>query len=748
MTFKQLKVSRVFLRFFLSFLSVLIIPLLILGTISVETIRESMRDNESQRNIAALSQCAKGVENELANISTIVFKASSEQDFSPYRMDDFINNSRSVISLLKNYKTANNFIREIYLFSPYSDYIFSTGTTYTYQRFITQKMPEIQSQKNLSAYLSNAAANTEYGYLPSAVDDTVFLILPLPSFEQTHYAYMIFEIPQRALLSQFKVMTDFSSASLMIFNHGVLLASSGNRTNKIQQLLQELPGSSAYRETGYLPTPKHQDPILFLNDEKIGLTYVLTMPETDAMIQINQVIRLFTIYLLLTALLGTFGIYLLAKINYTPIKKLAQSTNGFLDPVISSHPLDEIDHLYRFVKSSQSTYKKMNLELQDSLLATKYFFIKNLVNAHPYTLEEIQDMLKRTSMEFHGSNFFVVIFHIHKKDTLTVTAAISDFLSYFHTENITGYAASLYEENIVGIYSCTPDGTNCIKKEFELLHQRICTDFQVSVTIGIGGQNPDLSHIAASFLEASSALDCRFIMGKNKLIFFSDLKLDSYGTIDYPQNYMDKVCLSIKTGENQLLSHTLNNLFSDIRLKACSMHVAKSLCYEVTNRIIKILKEMADSNTGFEIPDLIVLTSFETVDDLEQMLCRYCKTACEFVNSLKPPSLSDMAIKLVSKNYAQASFSVSSVSEALGVSSSYLSHTFKEQQSITLNDYIKLYKIGLAKKMLSETSDSLEKIIHLLGYYDCSSFIRMFKKSEGMTPGEYRRRSLHGGNEE
>lgn len=640
MTFKRLKVSKVFLRFFLSFFSVLIIPLSILGTISGKTIRDLMVENESKRNIAALSQCAEGIENELANISAIVFKASSEQDFSPYRMGDFTNNSRSVISLLKNYKTANNFIQDIYLFSPYSDYIFSTGTTYTYQRFITQKIPEIPSQTSLAVYLSEIAANAEYGYLPSSVDETVFLVFPLPSFGLTHYAYMIFEVPRKAFLSHFKLMAGSFDGNLMIFNHDVLLASLADCTKEMkQQLLQELYSSSTHLETGCLPAQKHRDPILFLKDGRSSLTYILTMPETDAMIQIDQVIRLFTFYLLFTALLGTFGIYLLAKINYSPIKRLAQSANGFWDNRTGSKPVDEIDCLYGYVKSSQSTYEKMNLELQDSLLATKYFFIKNLVNSHPYSPKEIQDMLKRASMHFHGYNFFVIIYHIHGGSPLT--ADIAEFLSYFHTEEITGYAAGLDAENIVGIYSCTPNGTHCIRKDFDLLHQTIGTIYQVSVTMGIGALKPDLSRIADSFLEASRALDCRFSVGENKLISFCDLKLE-----------------------------TLNH-------------------------------------------------------------------------SLKPPSLSDMAIRLVAENYAQPTFSVSSISEALGVSSSYLSHTFKEQQNITLNQYIKLYKMGLAKKMLAKTDDSLEKIIHLLGYYDCSSFIRMFKKHEGMTPGEYRRHAAH-----
>lgn len=598
MACKHFKISRVFLRFFLSFFSVLIIPLFVLGTISGKTIQNIMRKNESERTITALSRCAEGIDDELNNISTIVFKASSEQEFSPYMMGDFIQSSRSVMEHLKRYKTANNFIQEIYLFSPYSDYIFSTGTTYSYERFITQKLPDKLPGTGLSDYLSQTAAASRYGYMPSSDEHTFFLVFSLPSFQLTHYAYMIFEIPKKALLSHFKIVTGTNDSNLMVFDNGLLIASFADHPEEMQRIIKKLSDPSYKPETGYIAMEDTRIPLFFLADENSGLSYILSIPETGAMAEISQVIRLFTFYLMITALLGTLGIYLLTKLNYSPIKKLAKSTDGLFGNTMSNHRIDEIDHLHGYVKSSQSTYRNMHLELQDFFLAAKYFFIKNVVNAYPYSPDEL-----------------------------------------------------------------------------------------------------------------------------------------------YFQNHIDQACFSIKTGDKQLLFQTMETLFKSIRSETYSMYVARLLCYDVTNHIIKTLKEMAENSAGFELPDLIALTSFENADELEQMLCQYGEAACDFVNSRKPPSLSDMAINLVSQNYALPSFSVGSISEALGVSSSYLSHTFKEQQSITLHDYIKLYKIGLAKQMLVETDDSLEKIIRLLGYYDCSSFIRMFKKSEGITPGEYRKKS-------
>lgn len=735
--------SRVFLRFFLSFFSVLMIPLLLLGGISRRTIRDIMNKDESAKKIAALSHCAEGVDNELSNIAAIVFKASAEQEFSPYRMKDFVQNSLSSINRLKSYKTANSFIREIYLFSPYSDYIFSTGSSYTYDRFSMQKIPGSPSADQLPDFLRQTVEAARYGYFPSVDKDAFFLVFPLPNYLLPHYAYMIFEIPKKALLSHFNSVTDSPGSELMVFDGEFLMASSSSasegRTELLLQAADKLPPGA---ESGYLDTGKEEIPLFYLTDDTSGLSYILAIPGTDAAAQVEQVIRLFTCQLLLTAFFGTLAIYVLAKVNYSPIRRLVKSTNGLFGGGCQEN--DEINYLYGFVRKSQSAYRKMNLELKDSLVATKYFFIKNLVNSHPYTPEELADMLERTSMCFEGSCFFAVIFHVHSKSP-AITSDIAASLSVFREDGIIGYAAGGFGENIVGLYSCQSADSGSLNVIFDRLRQQVGSKHQVKVTLGIGGTRPNLSEVAASFLEASTALDFRFITGKNKVISFHDLNLDVKVRVDYPQSAMDKICLSIRNGKKELLLQTLTALFADIRSSTYSMLTAKLLCYDVLNMIIKELQNMADSNVGFEVPDLIALSAFETVDELEQMLRRYCETACSFVNSLKPPTLSERAIRLVTRNYAHPDFNVAGISEELGVSSSYLSHIFKEEQSITLNDYIKQYRIGLAKKMLTETTEPLEKIVRLLGYYDCSSFIRMFRKSEGLTPGAYRKRGTDGG---
>lgn len=70
----------------------------------------------------------------------------------------------------------------------------------------------------------------------------------------------------------------------------------------------------------------------------------------------------------------------------------------------------------------------------------------------------------------------------------------------------------------------------------------------------------------------------------------------------------------------------------------------------------------------------------------------------------------------------------------------YLTRLFKEQFGISLNNYLLQVRTTQAKRLLRFTDLSIEQVGQECGMNDANYFSRMFKKVEGVTPGEYRRR--------
>ena len=63
---------------------------------------------------------------------------------------------------------------------------------------------------------------------------------------------------------------------------------------------------------------------------------------------------------------------------------------------------------------------------------------------------------------------------------------------------------------------------------------------------------------------------------------------------------------------------------------------------------------------------------------------------------------------------------------------------FKNACDTTPWQYLQSLRIEHARKLLETTSMSLEKLVYAVGYEDMSSFTRLFKKTTGLSPSQYR----------
>ena len=80
------------------------------------------------------------------------------------------------------------------------------------------------------------------------------------------------------------------------------------------------------------------------------------------------------------------------------------------------------------------------------------------------------------------------------------------------------------------------------------------------------------------------------------------------------------------------------------------------------------------------------------------------------------------------------------VAKQFNVNKSYLLRLFKEHTGLTVNNYILQKRILMAKNELRFSNKTMDVIAEECGLETANYFIRIFKKIEGLTPGEYRKR--------
>ena len=74
----------------------------------------------------------------------------------------------------------------------------------------------------------------------------------------------------------------------------------------------------------------------------------------------------------------------------------------------------------------------------------------------------------------------------------------------------------------------------------------------------------------------------------------------------------------------------------------------------------------------------------------------------------------------------------------MNLSPYYFSKLFKEETGENFIEYLTKLRIQKAKELLVDKEKSMKEICGQVGYSDPNYFSRIFKKSVGVTPTEYR----------
>ena len=110
----------------------------------------------------------------------------------------------------------------------------------------------------------------------------------------------------------------------------------------------------------------------------------------------------------------------------------------------------------------------------------------------------------------------------------------------------------------------------------------------------------------------------------------------------------------------------------------------------------------------------------------------------EQASSSQNRKLISRAIAYIDENYMHDSLSLNTVAAEAEVSANYLSAVFSQSMKKTFVEYVTEKRMEKAKKLLKSTSLSSGEIAARTGYKDSHYFSFVFKKTQGMSPREYR----------
>lgn len=126
----------------------------------------------------------------------------------------------------------------------------------------------------------------------------------------------------------------------------------------------------------------------------------------------------------------------------------------------------------------------------------------------------------------------------------------------------------------------------------------------------------------------------------------------------------------------------------------------------------------------------------------EERLCELINTAIENVRSMQKTdgivhSQKDIIKDYIDRNYKK-DISAKDVAGILGYSDVYFSKVFKQLFDDNFINYLTKIRIDRAKVLLKDISFNIKEVGKSVGYADSNYFTKVFKRSIGISPSEYR----------
>ena len=153
---------------------------------------------------------------------------------------------------------------------------------------------------------------------------------------------------------------------------------------------------------------------------------------------------------------------------------------------------------------------------------------------------------------------------------------------------------------------------------------------------------------------------------------------------------------------------------------------------EISSCLRNILREMEQKNTGYE--DVCQAYMEILIIRLMRNIALAVPTESQVVSGNRQCA----SVKRYIDLHFKEALTLEQLAEDAHMNKYYLSHAFKREYGISPINYMITKRIEESKYLLAETDLSMSQIAQLLGFSSLSYFSQVFRRTQAITPMEYR----------
>ena len=135
------------------------------------------------------------------------------------------------------------------------------------------------------------------------------------------------------------------------------------------------------------------------------------------------------------------------------------------------------------------------------------------------------------------------------------------------------------------------------------------------------------------------------------------------------------------------------------------------------------------------------INEITSLNDLNALTLEMCHKYCLLVQNHAMNGYSPVIKEVISYidfHYTE-DLNLAFLAEKFNIAKTYLSNLFKKETSVTLTDYIHQVRMRRAITLINSSTIPVSAVAAACGYNDINYFIRIFKRTYGLTPKQYQK---------
>ncbi|WP_284638304.1 helix-turn-helix domain-containing protein [Paenibacillus silviterrae] len=448
---------------------------------------------------------------------------------------------------------------------------------------------------------------------------------------------------------------------------------------------------------------------------------------------------------------GSIASYYLSRRQYRPIREIKERLEAHR---VSNEPLrsegNEFDVIKRFSQVIITENQELSQQVNGMYPVVQEHFITKIL------LGEYRDSL---SIEYYAKE----IDFVYDKNTARTVLCIAfhyDFKEYDRlSETSKSFMMIELRERILkslpspvwlcqtkpGILACVLQQGAPPELEPEPAAERIKALLEqysqyYKATVGLGSTVHAVHELHVSYEQAMTSLQYRGLDADVEICKSTGPGLrgrpvgDSFLSVQEVTRIMNQY----KTKEYEKLLQAVLEMLEEGRRRNAAAIQVKAQCADVLNTWVRAVEsEQSEVNIPFYSGLFEQLNRCMTWEELRSCFMEIHSQLFRLEETGRRTKQFADILAYIHEHYHEE-LSIEHFAGLMNMSSGHFSRTFKEEVGEKYVEYIAKYRLMKAKQYLLETDLKIDDIAEKVGYWGRNSFIRTFRKYEGITPAKYR----------